>query len=119
LSIGALYGLGRLVFGAALMTAPAPFGDVLIGRAARKGTPRTLLRFYGTRDVLLGLGTLRASSTSGDVRGWVAAGIGADVLDAGVMLTEWSDIPADKRVPGLLSALGAAGLGAALLARRA
>ena len=99
------------------MTAPAPFGDVLIGRAARKGTPRTLLRFYGTRDVLLGLGTLRASS-SGDARGWVAAGIGADVLDAGVMLTEWSDIPADKRVPGLLSALGAAALGAALLARR-
>lgn len=48
----------------------------------------------------------------------MAAGIGADVLDAGVMLTEWSDIPADKRVPGLVSALGAAALGAVLLARR-
>jgi len=117
-SLDSVYGLGRLVFGAALMTAPAPFGDVLIGRAARKGTPRTLLRFYGTRDVLLGLGALSAASKGGDARGWVAAGIGADVLDAGVMLTEWSDIPAEKRVPGLLSALGAAGLGAVLLARR-
>ena len=99
------------------MAAPAAAGNVLLGHDARKPAPRTLLRFYGTRDVLLGLGTLRASS-SGDARGWVAAGIGADVLDAGVMLTEWSDIPADKRVPGLVSALGAAALGAVLLARR-
>ena len=40
-----------------------------------------------------------------------------DVLDAGVMLTEWSDIAAEKRVPGLATALGAAALGAVLLAR--
>jgi hypothetical protein len=100
------------------MAAPAAAGNVLLGRDARKPAPRTLLRFYGTRDVLLGLGALSAASRGGDARGWVAAGIGADVLDAGVMITEWSDMPEDKRVPGLLSALGAAALGAALLARR-
>jgi hypothetical protein len=101
------------------MAAPAAAGQVLIGRDARKPTPRTLFRFYGTRDVILGLGALGAASAGGDARGWVAAGIAADVLDAGVMLTEWTDIPADKRVPGLLAALGAAGAGAALLARGA
>ena len=112
-----MYGFGRLAFGAALMAAPAAGGNVLIGRAARKPTPRMLVRFYGTRDVILGLGTLRASSAGDGAGGWLAAGIAADVLDASVMLAEWSDIPAHKRVPGLITALGAAGVGAALLAR--
>lgn len=98
------------------MAAPAAAGSILLGRDAHEATPRTLFRFYGTRDVVLGLGALRAASAGGDARGWVAAGIAADALDVAVMLTEWSDIPADKRLPGLLAALGAAGVGAALLA---
>jgi hypothetical protein len=59
-SLDAVYGLGRLAFGAALIASPA----------------------------------------------------------TALQLREWSDIPPDKRVPGVLSALGAAGAGAALLARR-
>jgi hypothetical protein len=99
------------------MAVPATVGNVLIGRDARKQTPRMLFRFYGTRDVVLGLGTLRAASAGGDLRGWLAAGITSDVLDTAVMLAEWDQIPAGKRVPGVLTALGAAGVGAALLAR--
>jgi hypothetical protein len=100
------------------MAAPADVGNVLVGADARQPTTRVLLRFYGTRDVALGIGTLRAASRDGDVRAWLAAGIASDVLDSAVMLTEWRDIAADKRVPGVLMALGAAGAGAALLARR-
>jgi hypothetical protein len=66
---------------------------------------------------VLGLGTLRAASTGGDTRSWLAAGIAADALDAGMILTEWDTIPQPKRVPGLLAALGAGAVGAALLAR--
>lgn len=100
------------------MAAPAAAGHVLMGRDARQPTARTLLRFYGTRDVLLGLGTLRAERSNG-AGAWITAGIAADALDVAVMLTEWTDIAAEKRIPGLVSALGAAGVGVALLARRA
>ena len=111
-----VYGLGRVAFGAALIAAPAPFGNVLIGSGARKGTARMLFRFYGTRDLVVGLGMLRAASR-GDARGWLAAAITSDALDAAVMLTEWDEIPPEKRVPGLLAALSAGAVGVALLAR--
>jgi hypothetical protein len=100
------------------MAAPTRLGDLLLGEDARQPTPRIMLRFYGTRDVALGIGTLRAASGGGDVRAWLAAGIASDALDTAVMLSEWRDISPDKRVPGVLMALGAAGAGAALLARR-
>jgi hypothetical protein len=53
----------------------------------------------------------------GDVHSWLGAGIASDLLDTAV-LAEWKDLPANKRVPGVLTAMGAAGAGAALLARR-
>jgi hypothetical protein len=99
------------------MAAPAGVGNVLVGGDARQPTPRTLLRFYGTRDVALGIGTLRGAAGGGDARPWVTAGIASDALDAVVMLTEWRAIEEDKRVPGVLMALGAAAAGIALLAR--
>jgi hypothetical protein len=100
------------------MAAPVPVGNVLQGRDAWIPSVRMLFRFYGTRDVVLGLGTLRAAATGGDVGAWLAVGIASDALDAGVMLTEWNVIPKEKRVPGLLTALSAGALGAVLLARR-
>ena len=112
------YGLGRLAFGAALIAAPEGLGSKLIGREARRSSTRATLRFYGTRDTLLGLGTIRAASTGEDVNGWMAAGVGADVLDVAVQAIEWSDLPQDKRVMGIAAAAGAAAAGAALLARR-
>jgi hypothetical protein len=100
------------------MAAPAAVGEVLQGRDARKPPVRMMFRFYGTRDIALGLGTLRAAASGGDVRPWLAAGVVSDALDATAMLTEWDVIPEAKRVPGLLAALGAGVAGAALLARR-
>jgi hypothetical protein len=99
------------------MAAPEAVGDVLQGRDARKPPVRMMFRFYGTRDIVLGLGALRAAASGGDVRPWLAAGVLADALDAGALLTEWNVVPQEKRVPGLLSMLGAGAAGAALLAR--
>ena len=79
---------------------------------------RALCRFYGTRDVVLGLGTLRAAAGAGEVAPWVAGGIASDVLDATVMVTEWATLPEGKRVPGVLAATAAAVAGAVVLARR-
>jgi len=114
----AAYGLGRLAFGAGMMAAPERLGRVLIGEEAREPAVRTGFRVYGTRDVVLGLGTLRSLSGGGDPSPWLAAGITSDVLDTAVQLVEWQSIPPGKRVPGVLAALGAALAGAALLARR-
>jgi hypothetical protein len=113
-----LYALGRLGFGTGLLAAPGPLGRVLLGEQAGEPAARGLLRFYGTRDTVLGLGALRASSGGTDVGPWIVAGIASDVLDAGVMVAEWSDLPPDKRIPGIAAALGAAAAGIALLARR-
>jgi hypothetical protein len=90
---------------------------VLIGPEARTPTVRHLFRFYGTRDVVLGLGTLWSAFRGGDVDSWLGAGVASDLLDTAV-LAQWRDLPASKRVPGILTAMGAAGMGAALLARR-
>jgi hypothetical protein len=117
-SLETLYGLGRLIFGVGVMAAPEGLGGVLIGRQIREPAVRTSFRFYGTRDAVLGLGTLRAASGGGDVGAWVAAGIASDVLDVAVQLIEWADLEPDKRLPGVLAAAGAAGVGMALLARR-
>ena len=94
-------------------------GAALMGDDARSRAGRIPLRFYGSRDTLLGLGALRAAVGGGDVDAWITAGVGADVIDTIVQLVEWNDLPEDKRIPGVLLALGAAGAGVALLARRA
>lgn len=112
----ALYGIGRLAFGGALVVAPEGLGRLLLGDEAREPAVRAGLRSYGTRDVVLGLGVLRAIAGRRDVAPWLAAGVAADVLDAAVQITEWSDLPADRRAGGVLAALGAAGAGVALLA---
>jgi hypothetical protein len=112
-----VYGLGRLAFGVTLLAAPGPAGAVLMGKKARKPLVRAMFRFYGTRDTALGLGTLRAASADGDTDGWIAAGIACDLLDAAVMVAERDSIDEDKRVPGLVAALGTAAVGVALLAR--
>jgi hypothetical protein len=113
-----LYGLGRVAFGAGLLAAPEPLGRVLLGKPARKPAVRAMFRFYGTRDTALGIGTLRAVSRREDGRGWLVAGIASDLMDVGVMLRERRAIPPEKLMPGIVSALGAAAVGAALLARR-
>ena len=114
----ALYGIGRLAFGAALIVAPEGLGRLLAGDEAREPGVRMGLRSYGTRDVVLGLGTLQALAADRDVVPWLAAGVAADLLDTAVQITEWSDLPADRRAGGVAAALGAAGVGAALLASR-
>jgi hypothetical protein len=76
-----------------------------------------MLRFYGTRDVALGLGALRAATGGGDVAPWLAAGVLSDALDATVLLAEWETLPQGKRLPGVLAALGAGAAGIALLTR--
>jgi len=113
----AVYGLARLGFGAALMSRPDRFGALLVGDEAREPSVRAGLRAYGTRDTVLGLATLRAVLSGSDVRPWVAAGIASDMLDTLAQVTDWADLPADRRVGGVAAAVASAAVGVALLAR--
>ena len=117
-TLALVYGLGRLAFGAGLLARPEGIGNLFLGRDARRDSTRATLRLYGTRDTLLGLGTIRAAVKESDVSGWLAAGVGADILDAAVQAVEWDDLPKDKRIPGVAAAVGAAAAGLAILARR-
>ena len=110
------YGLSRLAFGAALMAAPTPVGSLFLGKGSRRAATRSTLRGFGTRDVVLGVGALRAATSGGDARSWIAGGILADLLDVGWQAVEWDDLPKDKRVAGVASALGAAAFGIAVMA---
>jgi hypothetical protein len=112
------YGLSRLAFGAALMAAPTPVGALFLGKGSRRPATRATLRGFGTRDVVLGFGALRAAASAGDVRPWIAGGVLADLLDAGWQAVEWDDLPKDKRASGVAGALGAAAFGVAVLAMR-
>jgi hypothetical protein len=111
------YAAGRLLFGVGAMLAPRAVGELLVGPAAREPVPRTLMGNFGTRDAILGAGLLHALASDGPRRPWLAAGLAADVLDTVVQLREWKELPADKRLPGVVFAAGAAVVGAALLAR--
>jgi hypothetical protein len=113
----AVYGLGRLTFGAALMSRPDGFGALLVGDDAREPSVRAGLRAYGTRDTVLGLATLRAVLSESDVRPWIAAGIASDLLDTLAQALDWSDLPPDRRVGGVAAAAASAAVGIALLAR--
>jgi hypothetical protein len=117
-SLETIYALGRLGFGAAGLAAPNTLGRLLVGKYVHIPLVRIGFRLYGTRDVVLGLGTLRAVGNGDGVGTWLAAGVASDLLDAAIQLREWSDLPSDRRLPGVLAALGAAGAGGLLLAGR-
>ena len=110
-----LYGAGRLAFGLSLMTAPGAVGRLLLGDEADRGSVRVSLRTYGTPDTVLGLGALRAVAGGHDVRPWIAAGVASDVLDAGLQAAEWRELPPDRRLGGLVAAVGSAAVGLFLL----
>lgn len=69
-SLLALPGIGRLVFGSEFV----------------EGGGRFATRALGTRDLALGLGALMAHHRGRPLRGWIEAGIAVDVIDAATAL---------------------------------
>lgn len=74
------------------------------------------LRSYGTRDLVIGTGLLRAAARNGDLRPWLDAAIASDCLDVLLQLVDWRALPPDKRRAGVAFAAGAAAAG--MLLRR-
>jgi hypothetical protein len=76
-----LYAIGRLVFGAAALAAPAPAGRALPGDGGAAPDAQALLRGMGGREIGLGLGLVAVIRASCPIRPWIIAGLLADSGD--------------------------------------
>ena len=108
------YGLGRMAFGAALFASPSSAGRLLLKAEASPHTA-SALRVYGTRDLVIGAGVVASVRRGHDPSPFIAAGIASDALDTTAQLVDWRHLPPDRRVPGLVFALGAGVVGRLLL----
>lgn len=103
-----LMGAGRATFGAALLLQPEAIGRGWVGAVAGQPGARVALRAAGARDLILGLGVLLASRRGGPIRGWLEAGMAADLADCAITLGAFRDLPAVGRFATLAVAGGSA-----------
>jgi len=112
-----LYAIGRLVFGAAALAAPAPAGRALAGDGGAAHDAQAVLRGMGGCEIGLGLGLLAMIRANGPIRPWIIAGLLAGSSgDITGIAGAWRHMPTAKRWLGLGMASAAAAVGATLLA---
>jgi uncharacterized protein YjeT (DUF2065 family) len=116
-ALAGILGVGAVMFGAAPALAPGFFGRMFGIASASDPTVATAIRSVGVRDMVVGVGILRALR-AGDQRSlgeWLLA---RAACDAGDTLAVTVAVASGARNPGFLAlgglALGAAILGAAL-----
>ena len=72
----------RVAIGVLAVVAPGPAGAMLFGGNANSPALRLVTRSFGARDIVLGLGTLRALDQDVDAAGWARASAASDGADA-------------------------------------
>jgi hypothetical protein len=108
--------VGRIALGVVMVAAPGPTTRRWLGEVTEDDPGREIaVRGLGARDVVLGIGTLVAFRSGGEVRHaarWIEAGIVADLADA-ASTTLAEDLATSRGFP-VTVALGAAATGAAI-----
>jgi hypothetical protein len=108
---------GRIALGASYGLAPGLALRAWPGRDAHADpAARFLARSTGVRDLALGIGTLFALQKDAPVRGWLEAGMLADVGDAAAVLLGFRSLPRARAVLALVAALGTVVAGRRLVA---
>ena len=102
-----LWGAARVALGVVALLAPRPAAAVWVG-PVRGPAVVVLGRALGGRDVALGLGTVVSALTGRSVSPWVAAGGGADLVDAVATLLARSELPRGRRELVAVAAGGSA-----------
>lgn len=105
-------GAGRAAFGVAMLLAPRMVGRSWVGEAADGPGGKTLVRAVAVRDLALGAGMLVALQRERPVRGWIEAGVVADLGDTAATLLAFGQLPPLGRMVTLLLAGGSAVAGA-------
>lgn len=107
--------LGRIGLGLGYTLTPGLALRVWPGRPSTTDADGALLRMMarhtGGRDIGLGLGALFALKHGGPVRGWLEAGMLADVTDAVTILIAFRHLPRTRAVLMFGAALGTAAAG--------
>jgi hypothetical protein len=111
-----LYATGRMLFGLAALAAPGSVGRILAGDGGAAPDAQAFLRGMGGREIGLGLGLLAMIRANGPVRPWLLAALLADGSDITGIAAAWPHMAPSKRLLGLGTAGGAAGIGATILA---
>ena len=77
----------RIGFGVGMLTVPGFSTRVWLGSEADTPATRTLMRALGVRDLVLGVGTIKAlDGGGGSARGWMEGAAVADAVDAAASL---------------------------------
>ena len=104
--------VGRVAVGAAMTLFPGAAGRSWIGEPAAHGAVKVVIRAFGVRDLVLGLGTLRALDRGDDPAPWVRYSMVSDAVDATAGVLGYRHLPRFRRALLVLSAGGAAVTGA-------
>lgn len=103
--------LSRVAVGSVMLAAPGPAMKAWIGADRRSSQVRAMGMAIGSRDLLLGVGTLQALRGGEDPGIWVQLGALADAADGLATFEALRTTPADPRMLIGLFAAGFAGLG--------
>ena len=103
-----LIAVGRVALGVTALVAPRRLGALAFGAPRAAGALVMATRMLGARDLVLGLGALRALDQDIDAPTWARAGAAADAADAAAALLSLGRIPARHAVPTVAVAAGSA-----------
>jgi len=107
-----LLAVARVAIGVVALTAPRRAGALVLGARGRDRGVALLVRAFGVRDLVLGLGTLQALERDADPATWAKLSAACDAADAAATLLAAPALPATRVVLGAGSAVTAASLGA-------
>jgi hypothetical protein len=103
--------VGRVVIGVLALAAPRRIDSSLFG-VRSSGALTMATRMLGARDLVLGLGTLRALDQDVDPATWAKAGAAADGADAVAAVLALGRVPASRALPTTIVAAASAALSA-------
>jgi hypothetical protein len=103
--------VGRVAVGVVAFVAPRHAATMLFGREADSPALRAVTRSFAARDLVLGLGTLRALDQDVDAAGWARAGAASDAADAVIAIASARGLTRWRALAGAASAVVAATAG--------
>jgi hypothetical protein len=109
--------LNRIQYGLGMVLKPGRNAKVWVGgRAARRTPVKVLAQALGVRDLVLGVGALRALDDPQAARAWFTALAVADGVDVPVTALAGDDIPLWSRVATTAIAVASTAIGVAYAA---
>jgi len=107
-----LLAVARVAIGVVAIAAPRRAGSLVLGSRGRDRGVALIVRAFGVRDLVLGLGTLRALDQDADPATWAKLSAACDAADAAAALLAAPALSPARVVLGAGSATTAAALGA-------